>query len=107
MPRPNIRPYTNFDNYVYSHTRKIKETVLIQQKDRPNCFRESLDEYTLKILLAAEIDIEEAVENITKAIQKQHGKQYQIETNKTLKKNAQKLKEKNSRKKERHVKDGS
>jgi hypothetical protein len=86
MPRANIRPYTNFDNYVYSHTRKIKETVLIQQKDRLNCFR---DEDTLKILLAAEIDIEEAVENIIKAIQKQHGKQYQIETNKTLKKNAQ------------------
>ena len=27
-----------------------------------------------------EIDIEEAVENISKAIQKQHGKQHQMET---------------------------
>jgi hypothetical protein len=57
--------------YVYSHTRKIKETVLIQQKDRLNCFRETLDELiTLEITLKTEIAIEEAVENITKAIQK-------------------------------------
>jgi hypothetical protein len=43
----------------------------------------------LEIPLKTEIDVEAAVENITKAIKKkQHGKQHQIETNKTLKKNA-------------------
>jgi hypothetical protein len=48
------------------------------QRNRPykkktdgNCFRETLDELiTLEIPLQTDIDMEEAVENITKAIQK-------------------------------------
>jgi hypothetical protein len=43
----------------------------------------------LEIPIKTEIDIEEAVENVTKAIQKQYGKKHQVETKKTLKKNAQ------------------
>jgi hypothetical protein len=61
----------NFDNYVYSHTRKINETFLIQQKDRLNCFRETLDELlTLEIPLKTEIVIEQEIENINNTIQK-------------------------------------
>ena len=57
--------------YVYSYTRKNKETVPIQQKDRMNYFRQTLDELiTLEIPLKTERDIEEAVENGNKAIQK-------------------------------------
>jgi len=52
MTIPSIKSYTNSDNYVYSHTRKIKETVLIEQKDRLEFFRETLDELmTLEIPL--------------------------------------------------------
>jgi len=50
---------------------KPKKTVIIQQKTDWNCFRVTVDEHlTLTIPLKIEIDIEEAVENITKAILK-------------------------------------
>jgi uncharacterized protein (DUF3084 family) len=70
MPRPNIRSYTTLDNYAYPHTRKIKKPSLYSKKNDWNCFRETLHELiTLEISLKTETDIE-AVENITKAIQK-------------------------------------
>jgi hypothetical protein len=69
---------------------KAKKPSLYSKKTEWNCFRETLDELiTLEIPLRTEIDIEEAVENITKAIKEHYGKQHQIETNKTLKKSAQ------------------
>jgi len=50
---------------------KPKEPSLYSKKTDWNCFRETLYEYlTLTIPLKTEIDIEEAVENITKSIQK-------------------------------------
>jgi len=50
---------------------KSKKPSLYSNKTEWDCFRETLDELiTLEIPLKTEIDIEEAVENITKAIQK-------------------------------------
>jgi len=50
---------------------KSKKTSLHSNKTELNCFRETLDELiALEIPLKTEINIEEAVENITKAIQK-------------------------------------
>jgi len=50
---------------------KSKKPSIYNKKTHWNCFRETLDELiTLEIPLKTEIDIEEAVENITKAIQK-------------------------------------
>jgi len=50
--------------------RKSKKTSLYSKKADWNCFRGTLDEQiTLEILLKTEINIEEEVENITKAIQ--------------------------------------
>jgi hypothetical protein len=49
---------------------KSKKPSLYSKKTKWNCFRETLDELiTLEILLTTEIDVEETVENITKAIQ--------------------------------------
>jgi len=48
-----------------------KPSLYSKKKTDWNCFRETLDEQlTLTIPLKTEIEIEEAVENITKAIQK-------------------------------------
>jgi hypothetical protein len=50
---------------------KSKRPFLYSKKTDWNCFIETLDEpVTLKIPIKTEIDIEEAVENITKAIKK-------------------------------------
>jgi hypothetical protein len=50
---------------------KSKKPSLYSKKPDWNCFREILDELiTLEIPLKTEIDIEESVENTTKAIQK-------------------------------------
>jgi hypothetical protein len=38
VPRTHARSYANIDNYVHSHTRKTKETVLIQQTHRLGLF---------------------------------------------------------------------
>jgi hypothetical protein len=71
LPLTNVTSHSHPDNCVYPHTRKTKETVVIQKKTDWNCFRETLDEQiTLAIPLKTEIDTEETVENITKAIQK-------------------------------------
>jgi hypothetical protein len=49
---------------------KSNKPSLYSKKTDWNCFREAVDEQiTLNIPLKTEIDIEEAVENITKAIQ--------------------------------------
>jgi hypothetical protein len=49
---------------------KSKEPSLYSKNTDCNCFRENLDEQTtLEIPLKTEIGIEEAVENIIKAIQ--------------------------------------
>ena len=55
---------------VLTHTLgKPKKPSLYSKKTDWNCFRETLDEQlTLTVPLKTEIDIEEAVENITKAI---------------------------------------
>jgi hypothetical protein len=51
--------------------RKSKKPSLYSKKTGWNCFRETLNVLiTLEIPPKTEIDIEEAVENITKAIQK-------------------------------------
>jgi len=50
---------------------KSKKPSLYSKKTKWNCCRETLDELiTLEILLKTEIDVEETVENITKAIKK-------------------------------------
>jgi hypothetical protein len=55
-----------------------------------NCFRETLyDLITLKIPIKTKIDIEEAVENITKAIQKAAWQATLDRNEQNLKKNAQ------------------
>ena len=84
MSRPNIRSYTNIDDYVYSHTRKIKKPSLYSKKP------------TGIVLEKLSIDLGYTPKNWNrssrkhkKQFKKRHGKQHQIEMNKTLKKNAQ------------------
>jgi hypothetical protein len=58
-------------NHIPQNQRNCPNTA----KRRLNCFRETLDDLiTLEIPIKTEINIEEIVENITKAIQRQYGK---------------------------------
>ena len=59
---------------------RSKKLSLYSKKMGWNCFSEPLDEpITFQMPLKTEIHIEEAVENITKAIKKSAWQQHQIE----------------------------
>jgi uncharacterized protein (DUF2344 family) len=88
---------------------KSKKPSLYSKKTDWNCFRETLDELiTLEIPLKTEIDIEEAVENITKAIQKASWQATPDKNEQNSKEERQIIvKQKIAEKKERPEKDGS
>jgi len=74
---------------MFTHALGKPKKPLYSKKTDWNCFRETLDEQlTLTIPLKTEIDIDEAVENITKAI---HNAAWQAtpDTTKPIQKNHQ------------------